>query len=195
MWLNGTLILSRDVDRAVRPNQDHAELKLKNGENKLLMKINNNAGDSGFYFSLTGVGPKELIWTIIEDDFTKPADALEISWTRKDKIWDEDWTQGDLSPAAKKYAFVVSQISEKEGNEIVNEATGPVSFHQIISIHDKYIEARKSEYHCAYARTDAKPRINGARVFGVRPNHPFNSPSPPPESGPWIILPTIFRKV
>ena len=71
MWLNGTLILSRDVDRAVRPNQDNAELNLKKGENKLLLKINNNSGDSGFYFSLTGMGPKELIWSLIEKDFTK----------------------------------------------------------------------------------------------------------------------------
>ena len=173
VWLNGTLVLSRDVDRAVRPNQDHSELNLKKGENTLLLKINNNAGDSGFYFSLTGMGPKELIWSLIENDFTKPADAIEISWTRKDKIWDEDWNQGDLSPVAKKYAFVVNQISEKTGDEILKEASGTVSVDRIKSIHDKYIEARKSEYAVLTPTPSAKPRINGARVFGVRPNAPF----------------------
>ena len=172
VWLNGTLILSRDVDRAVRPNQDNAELNLKKGENKLLLKINNNAGDSGFYFSLTGMGPKELIWSLIEKDFTRGNDALEISWTRKDRIWDEDWVDGDLSPVAKKYAFVVSQISEKAGDEILRDVSTTVGFNQIESIHDKYIEARKSEFTVLTPKPSATPRINGARVFGVRPNAP-----------------------
>jgi alpha-galactosidase len=171
-WLNGTLILSRDVDRAVRPNQDTAELNLKKGENKLLLKINNNSGASGFYFSLTGMGPEDLIWHLIEKDFTNVTDVLEISWTRKDKIWDENWTQGDLSPAAKKYAFVVSQISEKMGNEILEKASNTVSVDQIKSIHYKYITARKSEFVVLTPKPSANPRINGARVFGVRPNAP-----------------------
>jgi alpha-galactosidase len=171
-WLNGALILSRDVDRAVRPNQDHAELNLKKGENKLLLKINNNAGVSGFYFSLTGMGPRALIWSLIEKDFTKPTDALEISWTRKDKVWDEDWSQGDLSPVAKKYAFVVSQISETTGDEILKDASKPVSIDVIKSIHDKYLEARKSEFAALTPKPSATPRINGARIFGVRPNAP-----------------------
>ncbi len=172
VWLNGTLDLSRDVDRAVRPNQDIAELHLKKGENKLLLKINNNAGDSGFYFSLTGISPKELIWSIIEKDFTKATDALEISWTRKDKIWDDDWIQGDLSPVAKKYALVVSQISEKTGDEILSNTSKSIDVVQIMSIHEKYIEARKSEFSVLTPPPPAKPRINGARVLGVRANAP-----------------------
>ena len=172
VWLNGSLILSRDVDRAVRPNQDNAELNLKKGENKLLLKVNNNAGDSGFYFSLTGMGPRELIWSLIEKDFTNAADALEISWTRKDKIWDEDWSRGDLSPVAKKYAFVVSQISEKMGDKILKDGSATVGLDRIKLIHNEYIGARKSEFAVLTPKPSAMPRINGARVFGVRPNAP-----------------------
>ena len=173
VWLNGALVLSRDVDRALRPNQDNAELHLKKGENTLLLKINNNAGDSGFYFSLTGMSPKELIWSMIEKDFTNGADALEISWTRKDKIWEGDWIEGDLSPVAKKYALVVSQISGKKGDEILKNISAAVDLNQIVLIHGKYIEARKSEFAVLTPRPSDKPRINGARVFGVRPNSPF----------------------
>ncbi len=172
VWLNGTLILSRDVDRAVHPNQDNAELNLRKGVNKLLLKVNNNAGDSGFYFSLTGTGPRELIWTSIEKDFTNPADALAISWTRKDKLWDTDWTPGDLSPVAKKYAVVVGQISEKAGDEIFKDASGPVGIDRIKSIHARYIDARKSEFTVLTPKPSASPRINGARVFGLRSGTP-----------------------
>ncbi|HTY10035.1 MAG TPA: putative Ig domain-containing protein [Bacteroidota bacterium] len=172
-WLNGALILSRDIDRPVHPNQDVAELTLKKGENKLLLKINNNAGDYGFYFSITGMNPQDVIWSLIEKDFTKDPESVEILWTQKDKIWDEDWNQGDLSPVAKKYAFVVSQISERMGDEILQEASGAVGLARIRSIHNKYIEARKSEFVPLTPKPAAAPKINGAKVFGVRPGAPF----------------------
>ncbi|MFO1499553.1 MAG: PSD1 and planctomycete cytochrome C domain-containing protein [Verrucomicrobiota bacterium] len=52
VWLNGKKVLSREVERAVAPNQDSLELQLAKGENQLLLKINNGAGDSGFYFAV-----------------------------------------------------------------------------------------------------------------------------------------------
>ncbi len=72
----------------------------------------------------------------------------------------------------KMYAFVVSQISEKVGNEILEKASNTVSVDQIKSIHYKYIAARKSEFTVLTPKPSANPRINGARVFGVRPNAP-----------------------
>jgi alpha-galactosidase len=171
-WLNGNIILNRDVDRAVKPNEDNAELKLTRGENKLLLKINNNSGASGFYFSLVGMGIREVIWSLIEKDFTKPGDAVEISWTHKDKIWDEDWTPGDYSSVIKKYGAVVNEISPKAGEEIVKTGSKSAGFKELKAVHDKYIQARKSEYAVLTPKPSAKPRINGARSFGVRPNSP-----------------------
>ncbi|MBI3414860.1 MAG: PSD1 domain-containing protein [Verrucomicrobia bacterium] len=52
VWLNGEKILSRDVERGVAPNQDTLKLALLKGENRLLLKISNGGGDSGFYFGL-----------------------------------------------------------------------------------------------------------------------------------------------
>jgi alpha-galactosidase len=173
VWLNGKNILNNNIDRAVRPNQDYAQLNLVKGDNKLLMKINNNSGVSGFYFSLKGMEPKKLIWYWIEKDFTSVKDILEISWTRGDKIWDEDWQQGDFSTVAKKYADAVSDISVKAGGEILKEATKVVDFIYLKAIHEKYLLAKKSEYVPLTPKPSSKPRINGARVFGVRPNAPF----------------------
>ena len=46
VWLNGTKLLSRDVVRAAAPNQDWVDLDLKPGENRLLLKIFNDSGQS-----------------------------------------------------------------------------------------------------------------------------------------------------
>ena len=53
VWLNGKKVLSREVERAVAPNQDFLELQLAKGENQLLMKINSGGGSSAFYFSVS----------------------------------------------------------------------------------------------------------------------------------------------
>ena len=58
VWLNGKLILERDVPRGPAPNQDRAKLKLKPGVNHLLLKISNRTGGHGFYFS-TSAKPSE----------------------------------------------------------------------------------------------------------------------------------------
>src|ERR1035437_9235647 len=173
VWLNGKIILNNNIDRSIRPNQDNAQLNLVKGDNKLLMKINNNSGPSGFYFSLKGMEPRKLIWYWIVKDFTSVKDILEISWNRGDKIWDEDWQQGDFSTVAKKYADAVGDISVKAGGEILKEAAKSVDFIHLKAIHEKYLLAKKSEYVPLTPKPSAKPRINGAKVFGVRPNAPF----------------------
>ncbi|MCK5862133.1 MAG: SUMF1/EgtB/PvdO family nonheme iron enzyme [Candidatus Hydrogenedentes bacterium] len=52
LWLNGELLLARNVARGAAPNQDMVDLPLETGENTLLMKIYNNGGGHGFYFAL-----------------------------------------------------------------------------------------------------------------------------------------------
>ena len=50
VWLNGQKILAHDVARAVAPDQEKVVLQLAGGENKLLLKINNEGADFAFYF-------------------------------------------------------------------------------------------------------------------------------------------------
>ena len=173
VWLNGKNILSRNVDRACQPNQDNAELKLTKGDNRLLIKINNNQGGTGFYFSTIGKDPKDLIWDLIEKDFTKMSDFLEIAWTRGDNIWKNNTVRDDYRAIAKNYAAAVKEISAKTSDEILKEAGNAVSIKEIKAIHDKYIQARRSEYVVLTPKPSAKPRINGAKIFGVRPNAPL----------------------
>lgn len=52
VWLNGQRIWTHDVPRGAAPDQDHLQLKLQPGENRLLMKIFNRGGGHGFYFEL-----------------------------------------------------------------------------------------------------------------------------------------------
>lgn len=49
-WLNGERIVYHPENRGVAANSDRAVLDLKQGENKLLIKIYNQGGAHGFYF-------------------------------------------------------------------------------------------------------------------------------------------------
>jgi hypothetical protein len=52
VWWNGRRILAKDVARALAPDQDELVVRIAPGENKLLLKVNNRQGSSGFYFRL-----------------------------------------------------------------------------------------------------------------------------------------------
>jgi formylglycine-generating enzyme required for sulfatase activity len=81
VWLNGEEVLRRDVARGVSPNQDRAVLSLEPGENRLLLKIYNQGGGHGFYFSTDPLPEGDLLgdlWKRIEADF-----PIECGWMRR----------------------------------------------------------------------------------------------------------------
>ncbi len=67
IYVNNEKALDRDVERAVAADQDTVELKLKAGENHLLVKLVNYQGSTGFYFK------------IMSPEMTVVADAHEIA--------------------------------------------------------------------------------------------------------------------
>ena len=114
-WLNGKLLVSNDVPRGHSPNQDIAKLALKAGENHLLLKIFNNGGGHGFFFS-TSPNPvggggrndprqavRDEVWRLLGRDFREGSASREMSWERQDSIWTEDWTRGDFASLAQRY--------------------------------------------------------------------------------------------
>ena len=116
VWCNGKNVISRKVDRPPAPNQDEARLALVKGENHLLIKIWNNAGYGGYYFSLTrepipayGVKPgsrtiaREALWDFVRRDFPSAADRREMAWEREDGIWWAEWTAGNAAELARRY--------------------------------------------------------------------------------------------
>jgi len=78
VWLNGRQILAKDVGRRVSAEQDHVVLDLKAGENRLLLKIFNHAGPTGFYF-LVHPGLFLDLWERIEKDY-----PLETAWLKRE---------------------------------------------------------------------------------------------------------------
>ena len=51
-WINGKLVLDKQVGRPAVPNQDVLTVPFQKGENTVLMKIDQIGGGWGFYFSV-----------------------------------------------------------------------------------------------------------------------------------------------
>ena len=62
VWLNGEKIVSENVQRACTPDQTKAVLKLKQGVNKLLMKVCQGSGEWAFYFKASDGLPPAITW-------------------------------------------------------------------------------------------------------------------------------------
>jgi len=121
VWLNGKKVLARDIGRQIEPDQERVELACKEGENKLLMKIDNRGGEHAFYFSLYGGAGassriREALWEYIKADFADGQSQAQIQWEQDDNIWEKDWKGEGFGELAERYAAassVVSSVSEK----------------------------------------------------------------------------------
>ncbi|MFO8014156.1 MAG: hypothetical protein R6X20_12730, partial [Phycisphaerae bacterium] len=110
-WLNGQEIISHDVPRGPQPNQEKVKLRFRKGENALLLKIHNNSGGHGFYFSLTGRSKKKDpkadrrkdLWDVVQKEFRDAKDRRRMQWERQDGIWTRDWNPGDVKDLAERY--------------------------------------------------------------------------------------------
>ncbi len=51
-WVNGKRVVSNNAARAANPNDEHADIQLKEGWNEILVKITQGSGDWGFYLDL-----------------------------------------------------------------------------------------------------------------------------------------------
>jgi FG-GAP-like repeat/FG-GAP repeat len=62
VWLNGEKIHSEEVYRACAPDQAKLTLKLKNGDNQLLLKIVQGDGEWAYYFKALADVPQAVTW-------------------------------------------------------------------------------------------------------------------------------------
>ncbi len=66
VWLNGKKLLSRNISRGAKPDQERVDLPLKAGANDFLMKIHNRTkGDTGFYFDIFQNSTAVQLWGAI----------------------------------------------------------------------------------------------------------------------------------
>ena len=57
VWMNGTELLAKNVQRDAAADQEQVQVELKPGNNTLLLKIVNYSGPSGFYFRIESAPP------------------------------------------------------------------------------------------------------------------------------------------
>ena len=57
VWMNGTELLAKNVQRDAAPDQEQVQVTLKPGNNALLLKVVNYSGPSGFYFRIESAPP------------------------------------------------------------------------------------------------------------------------------------------
>ena len=76
VWLNGNLVLSKDVPRVAAADQDTVALSLQAGENMLLIKIYNISGGCGFYFAPAN-DLAATLWQQMKADFPLETALME----------------------------------------------------------------------------------------------------------------------
>ena len=92
LWLNDELIFENDADRGLEPNQEFIPLKLKQGINRVMLKINNRGNPQGFFFSFLPDDDvyrieMEKIWNQTALDFPDANSIFEIEREITDGIW------------------------------------------------------------------------------------------------------------
>jgi alpha-galactosidase len=175
VWVNQRLVLQDSATRGAGPNQDTAQIFVKAGKNELLMKINNGEGAYAFYFSLNPYTIDDL-WKLVERDFHSAGDIQEISWERQDGIWGKGWKPGDLRDLASRYVVAYENAADTSDKTAREFAARTKNLSDLQKVREIYLKARHRELTDLLPlgrKESLLPRINGAKVFGVRPGHPF----------------------
>jgi alpha-galactosidase len=174
VWVNGVEILANNINRGVHPDQEFVDLVLKKGENKFLMKINNNQGGFGFYFKLEDAGMKTL-WKLLKRDFVDANSVKEMNWEQSDSLWVKDFTPGELTTLAKRYITASMFDTRRESEEAQTAAMMVKTEKDLNRIRALYLRAHEVNIApiILTPKPSPKPRINGPKVFGVRPGNPF----------------------
>ncbi len=175
VWVNQKLVLMDSSSRGAAPNQDTTQIHLRAGTNDLLMKINNGEGDYAFCFSLSPYTVDDL-WSLIQRDFSSPDQLREMYWERQDGIWERAWKQGDVHELAGRYATACAEVSDEPASAAKALSARAVTPSDLQNVRELYLDARRKELTSLVplgTKESPSPRINGARVFGVRPGHPF----------------------
>ncbi|MCG9133455.1 DUF1553 domain-containing protein [Candidatus Poribacteria bacterium] len=79
VWMNGTELLAKNVQRDAAADQEQMQVELKPGNNTLLLKVVNYSGPSGFYFRMESAPP--MLPANIVDIAGTPRGEREIAQT------------------------------------------------------------------------------------------------------------------
>jgi len=174
VWMDGTLVLAHDIYRGAAPDQDQLVVRLSRGEHRMLIRINNGQGDFGYYFAVVNRELNEIM-RLAARDFPSPEARREMSWETADSIWATSWKPGDVTELAVRYATATLFDTPAERAAGLAAARVTTTDAALAKIRKAYIESRIQDAAAVVLTPPASPspRINGARVFGVRPGNPF----------------------
>ncbi len=174
VWINGVEVFRNDVSRGCEPDQEKIDLVLKKGENRFLMKVNNGDGGFAFYFRLEDAGIN-TIWKLLKRDFTDKKSVREMEWEDEDSIWVNEWKSGDLAELARRYVTASMFDTPKEMERAKEMAAKVRATDDLNRIRGAYIRTHKANVTPIILTPRPSPRakINGPRIFGVRPGNPF----------------------
>jgi alpha-galactosidase len=181
VWLNDRLVLEHDINRACSRNQEVVTVNLHKGANRLLMKVNNGSGPSAFYFSLVDLDPLTL-WRKVQEDFNTPAAREEMAQESLDGIWDTGWDRNGYAALAKRYIAAAEERAAIVGIAFDRPPAPANSVAGLRAARDSYrticrqaeaLRSAECKNMTLTPKPGPEPRINGPRIFGVRPGHPF----------------------
>jgi alpha-galactosidase len=174
VWFDHLLVLQHDVYRGARPDQDTVDLHVRPGEHRLLVKVNNGSGPTGFYFAVADADVR-VVWRLIARDFPSPRDREEIAWEQEDSIWTLPVQDGDNAALARRYAAATLYDSPAERDGALAGAAKAHSRTALANARTRYLASRRADLTPVIQtpKPPEHPRINGPSVFGVRPGHPF----------------------
>lgn len=89
VWLNGKVLLKKEVYRSAAADQEMLELPLEAGQNHLLLKIGNGGGPSAFYFDLRGSSlPPEVADALrVPEDARDPEQRARLVDHFRREVW------------------------------------------------------------------------------------------------------------
>jgi len=174
VWLNGAEIFRNDVSRGCEPDQEKIDLVLKMGENRFLMKVNNGDGAYAFCFRLENAGVS-AIWKLLKRDFNEKKIIQEMEWEIEDSIWVDEWKSGDLTELARRYVGASMFDSPNEMERAKKMAANVRTTDELNRMRAGYLRTHEANGTPVILtpRPSLRPRINGPKVFGVRPGSPF----------------------
>jgi alpha-galactosidase len=174
VWVNGTEIFRNDVSRGCEPDQEKVDLVLRKGENRFLMKVNNGDGDYAFYFRLEDAG-LNTIWSLLKRDFNDRKSIREMGWETADSIWTSEWQPGNLVELARRYVIASMFDTPNELDQAKLSVSNVRSAEDLKKSRAMYLRTHEANVLPVVLTPKASPRpkINGPKVFGVRPGHPF----------------------
>jgi len=142
-WVNEQLIFVHRVNRPLNAGLDSTNLPLQAGENRLLLKITNHSGRSGFYFSL--LAPDPLLGKL-DTDFPETDQEVIRSIALYKKI--RPYLLGDFYPlfphdAADTawYGYQFHRPGQRDGVVILFRRSQAVQ-KQIVRLRDLRVEQR-----------------------------------------------------